>query len=452
MPEVASTSRGHRGEHSLQTIRTPGDLFGASSSEQQHQAVGSTQRRRRIFPQGDSDGWEPSPKKSGWLAHGSSVVAGAEGPRSAVHQLPEAVQQTPGSLYAHSPYLWHPSVPATFAPQPGLATPALVLQGAQQAQHIGQLMGQRVTLQPPTIPPVASSALPTGSSIVSVLSIEDSTQASASQRVSVPATQSGSLALAYAAQSGSLASTSASQSDSLASAGPLSQRDNEASTRRSALMEVVAPGPSAESKSRHPFVRMPTLMPWVRVADVQEEIPDSWTATEAMVYLLRTVRNLCLKPALDLRDTNELVGAAINLARRALISMTTPLVDVKASTAADTLGRRFLVFKAFHTVLKLVGDEKPRLRELWHTLVASIPTAYSNRFTGAYSNKHMFQVELSYQLSAALELYKSGSSPSDDEIIALHRKLFCMKFSPRAFLRDAWDPWRQDDTEYRDGP
>ncbi|CDI84527.1 hypothetical protein, conserved [Eimeria acervulina] len=54
-------------------------------------------------------------------------------------------------------------------------------------------------------------------------------------------------------------------------------------------------------------------------------------------------------------------------------------------------------------------------------------------------------------LSAALELYKRGSSPSEDEVLSIKRKLFCLEFSPRCFLRESWEVWRQDDRNFPGG-
>ncbi|CDJ28121.1 uncharacterized protein EMH_0038110 [Eimeria mitis] len=419
MPEVASTSREHTGEHSLQTIRTPGDLSGASSSEQQHQAVGSTQRRRRLFPQGDSDGWEPSPKKSGWLTHDSSVVAGAEGPRSAVHPLPEAGQQTPGTP---SVGLNRIGFPAVFVHQQGLAASTAYTKGSEQMQPVER----PVLLRSTTISPDAPSATPVGSSLPAEVS-GDSKQASVSHRVSVPATQSGSLA----------------------SAGPSPKRSNEASLQLAAPQELSVSEVSNALGTKHPFVRTPTLLPCVAISDIEEDVPECWISGEPVVFLFRKARILSLKPALDLAEANELVRLAVSLAQRALSSMTTPMSDQRASVAAESLGRRFLVFDLFRKVLKLTQNAKPGLMRLWQNLVAEIPTDYERAGWGMYLDKHRFQHQLANQLSAALELYKSGSEPSETEVLDIKRKLFCMAFSPRQFLGDAWHPWREDDEQFK---
>ncbi|CDJ30798.1 LOW QUALITY PROTEIN: uncharacterized protein EMH_0061280 [Eimeria mitis] len=409
MPPVVSTSRGHAGTYMLQGLQTPSDLSGASSREKWHRAAG--QYRGQRISHGDSDGWGPSPSKVQRRSCDSSeqtgAVTGAVTESSAEQRLAQAVQQTTGTPSADDKLLESQGVPTPFAHEKNLTASTGDIQGVQQTQF----SVRSVLQQSPTTPPETSTAPPTGSATRTVTALADSEEASASEGVWVPGGQSGSFA----------------------SAGPAPNGSGEASAGSAALAVVqMLSGPEGESGPRkHPFVRVPVLMPYVRVADISDKTPERGTSGGPIAVILRDVRNLCLKPALHICEANELVSAAIT------------------SIATESLGRRFLVFNVFHTVLKLTGDSKPRLMKLWQDLIANVPTVYAQPSRNISSKRHRFQHELSHQLSAALESYKNGSSPSEDEILDIKRKLFCMEFSPRCFLRESWNLWRQDDKEFR---
>ncbi|CDJ34786.1 LOW QUALITY PROTEIN: uncharacterized protein EMH_0022190 [Eimeria mitis] len=424
MPPVVSTSRGHAGTYMLQGLQTPSDLSGASTSEQGHRAAG--QYRGQRISHGGSDGWGPSPSKVRRRSCDSSeqtgAVTGAVTGSSAEQRLAQAVQQTTGTPSADGKLLESGAVPTPFAHEKNLTASTGDIQGVRQTQFSVRSGLQ----QSRTIPPETSTAPPTGSATRTVAALADSEEASASESVWVPGGQSGSFA----------------------TAGPAPNGSGEASAGLAALRSFLGQSdPRSPSTKKHPFVRVPTLSPHVRVSEIEERHPQPWSPDEPIYHILRDVRNLFLKPALSLREANQLVSGAIRLARRALSSMTSP-VDFRASVAAEALGRRFLVFNAFHTVLKLTGGSKPYLSGLWRDLVAKVPTLYTRAPRGMFNDKHRFHHELSYQLSAALELYKSGSSPSEEEMLDIKRKLFCMEFSPHCFRRGCWDLWRHDDANF----
>ncbi|CDJ34784.1 LOW QUALITY PROTEIN: uncharacterized protein EMH_0022170 [Eimeria mitis] len=396
----------------------------APSIEQRLSGVGSMHKGKRI-PQKYSDGWEPTAKKIGKPAYFGSVETAAEDQSSAVQRLRETAQQ-PAATSTGFRLVEFSAVPTNFSHQQGLAPSLVDLQGAQ---HV-QLAAPAVVQPSPTIARQASSSLSAASTTPTFETFRYPKEASVHQSVGVAAGQSGSLA----------------------PQGHSPHRSTEVSTRLVKLRTLLVPGASNSSSSKHPFVRAPMLMPDVRIEDVEDRIPESLISKDSSVFLLKAVRSLCLKPALDLREANELVRAAISLARRALASMTTPVDKVKPSVAAEALGRRFLVFDAFHRVLKLTGDIKDDLRGLWQALVTKVPTTYARPLRGIYNEDHVFYHTLSRQLSAALELYKNGSSPSEDEILDLKRKLFCTDFSPRGFLRQSWDVWRLDDINFTGTP
>ncbi|CDJ34785.1 uncharacterized protein EMH_0022180 [Eimeria mitis] len=420
-PEVASTSSRHGEEYILQSMLTPSNVSGVSSSEQQQHSVGFKHYRGKRISKEDVDALGQVPNKFGRRAYDGALDTGAEVRSSPVQQLGKTAQQT-AATFTDFRLLGHQEAPIAFIHQREPASSVTGRDGAQQVQ-----LATPPVLRPSPTSPSERSLVPfAGNAIPNVEFISDSIRAPASQSVLVPGGQSGSLALAESPP----------------------QRPNETSTRLARIRILVRPESPSTSSDKHPFVRMPTLLPHVRIADIDDSIQDGRITDVPISTTLRHVRNLFQGRAIGLAEANEVVRAAIKLARRALSYMTTSLDKLSASGAVDALGRRFLVFDAFHKVLKLTGNSKPRLRRLWLALVTRVPTMYDPLPRGMSNERHKFLHDLARQLCAALALYKTGSSPSDAEILDIKRKLFCMELSPKGFLQQSWDIWRLDDTNF----
>ncbi|CDJ49754.1 hypothetical protein, conserved [Eimeria brunetti] len=424
MPDVDSTSEGHANESIGQAAHTPSYLSVAPSSEKQLQAARSPPRTGKRLSTGDSDGYGLSPEKMRRATYGSSVERDAVTKSSAVQHFGETVQQAADSVFVDSKLSGIPPLPTSVGHQQGQATPVTSLQSAGQTQPVATpALQQSPTIHPQTSAPSTGITLPSPEAVV------DPERPCASQSEWAPAGQTG---------------LSASKE-----ASP--KRSNGALTRVPEGRQSLVTGASSASRTKHPFVATPTLMSYVNIDDVVKRIDDSDLPAGPISGYLRTVRCMSRQETLNHLDAEELVRAVMSLAKRALLYMTTD-IQIRAALASETLGRRFLVVEAFHRLLRVTGDSNPRLRQLWRDLLANIPTTYDREPCAACSLQQAFQHELSQSLSSALALYKNGSSPSEEEIIDLKRKLFCMKFSPRCFRSPTWNLWREDDREFSGAP
>ncbi|CDJ46736.1 hypothetical protein, conserved [Eimeria brunetti] len=422
MPEEASTSNDCTSESTVQAMQTPSDLFEAPLDERSAQAVGFKQQKRKRKSQSDYDELRGSHTKFGKLACGSSVGGGTITQSSAAQQLAGAVQQTAGTLSPGSKVSGHSDLPTELVLQQSLSDPVVDVQGAK---------GTELTVRPaltrsPVIHEENSPAPSTGSALPTLESVRGSKEASVSQSAWAPAATSGSLAATESFPQGS----------------------DEAAEQSAALRESLGPQTPTAPRKKHPFVRVPASVPRISAESVRNIARGHQVSGTPLAVLLKTVRHLSLKHSLNTLEMREFLRAAMSLAQRALSSMTTPVVCVKASIAVQALGRRFLVFNAFHTALELVGTSGRHLMHLWKDLVNKIPTEYDRPGLRMHNRKHVFHHELARQLSAALELYKKGHSPSEAEVIDIKRKLFCTELSPSVFLGEAWDAFRQDHKEF----
>ncbi|CDJ60044.1 hypothetical protein, conserved [Eimeria maxima] len=400
MPEVPSTSK------------EPSEFSGVLRNEQQpHEAI-SKQHKGKRTRQGGYDILGESPNKVGRLSHHLSSETGALTEGRTLQGLTGGAQQTSGIRLTNSNVGLLSNVHTLIVHQEGLGTPLVDLRAVQQTRIVDQ-EGEHSS---PTTRPDSSSA-PKGT----LYCFGDCKQASVSQSVLVPLLRSDPF--------GKQGHSSQTSGKSLAS---------------KALTKLLLP-----VVHKHPFVRQPVFMPNVKIEDIEVKVPQAWIADEPIAHVLRTIRRLCLKPALNHEDANELIHASITLAQRALSSMTTP-VDLRASIAVAALGRRFLVFNAVYPAFKLMKGKKYALKKLWADLVDKVPTVYDRAPRGMTNAKHKFHHQLAEQLSDALEVYKSGSQPSEKKILDLKRKLFCHEFSPTCFLRESWNQWREDDEQHKD--
>ncbi|CDJ46721.1 hypothetical protein EBH_0029240 [Eimeria brunetti] len=424
MPDVDSTSEGHANESIGQAAQMPSYLSVAPLNEKQRPATRSPPRTDKRLSRADSDGYGLTPEKMRRVTYGSSVERDAVTKSSAVQHFGETVQQAADSVFVDFKLSGIPPLPTSVGHQQGQATSVASLQGAGQTQ----LLATPVLRQSPTIHP-QTYALSTGITLPFPEAVVDPERPCASQSEWAPAGQTG---LSVPTE-------------------PSPKRSNGAPTRVPEGRQSLVTEASSASRTKHPFVATPTLMPYVNIDDVVRTIEDAHLSAGPISGYLRTVRYMSLQPALSHLKAAQLVRAVLSLAKRALVSMTAD-IHMRASSAAESLGRRFLVIEAFHRFLKVTGDSNPRLRKVWNDLLANIPTTYDREPWGTWDKIRAFQHELSQNLSSALELYKNGSSPSEEEIINLKRKLFCMELSPRCFRSPIWDLWREDDREFSGAP
>ncbi|KAL8455327.1 hypothetical protein Emag_000809 [Eimeria magna] len=195
----------------------------------------------------------------------------------------------------------------------------------------------------------------------------------------------------------------------------------------------------------HPWVRLPQLEPG---GTPRQFVPERMTLGLMSRYHADTMlrmRQLLRKQTLRTHEASQLVIYAEVLANNAFYTMTEPVTSRRPGDAAEGLGRRFIVFYLLYLTSKAV--RQPWQQQPWWTdLAKAIPTGCpyahgAHRMTAANDRS----VNLALQLSAALEKYKNGSAPGDDEVVAIMRKLFCSIESPHHLKRKLWDPWRAED-------
>ncbi|KAL8273168.1 hypothetical protein Esti_002926 [Eimeria stiedai] len=203
--------------------------------------------------------------------------------------------------------------------------------------------------------------------------------------------------------------------------------------------------PSGDPNVKHPFVRLPSVRPGVFVRPFR--VPD-WrsmgSGPKRQVHVLRRIRELLLKAQLNQQDVFQLIHLAEGATSQMLTAIASGVSERRPYLACENLGRRFLTLNALHcisTTLNLNWEKQ----QWWKEITGRIPSEYRSHVYTSPDNHTEFTRQLTFDLAAAVNLYKSGLSPSDEVIIDLKRRLFCMKQSPY-FSRDAsWEAWRDDD-------
>ncbi|KAL8450079.1 hypothetical protein Emed_002661 [Eimeria media] len=207
--------------------------------------------------------------------------------------------------------------------------------------------------------------------------------------------------------------------------------------------------PIGDSYVKHPFVRLPVVKPGVLIR--QFTVPYTHikiTGARRQVHLLRRIRELFLKDVLDQTETDRLVTLAESLASQMSVAMTFGVSQKRPYLACEQLGRRFLSMNAIYSISKTLnaGWEQD---DWWKELTQRIPAEYRPNVYVSPADQTDFNMRLVFDLVKAINLYKSGLSPTDEDVIDLKRRLFCMQQSPY-FLKDAcWKPWRDDEKAWQ---
>ncbi|KAL8431262.1 hypothetical protein ACSSS7_005410 [Eimeria intestinalis] len=212
----------------------------------------------------------------------------------------------------------------------------------------------------------------------------------------------------------------------------------------SAEAPVAASGQPGDGGTLHPWLHVPALEPGVRTRPFSPQRMASSATYHRQADLLNNVRKLLLQPMLNQADASGLLTYAECLVAHALRKMTAPVTSRRPTDAAEGLARRFLLFHVLHLTSKALHQAWSH-EQWWKDLANAIPTNCPYRSRQPLTSASERSVRLASELSAALKLYKSGSAPRDEEVVAIMRKIFCSDESPHHFKRSAWDPWRDDD-------
>ncbi|CDJ67354.1 hypothetical protein, conserved [Eimeria necatrix] len=223
------------------------------------------------------------------------------------------------------------------------------------------------------------------------------------------------------------------------------------STPNAETGSLPVPAGASDPSTKHPFIRLPALGPKVKPGQLVGHMKGCLFRDQPIVNRLKIVRSLLSLPVLHAPDANFLIFTTAELALRALTTMRSSAAMLRPSMAVRALGRRFLVFNTVHSVLAIVG-KNPQLEGLWGKIIRLVPTMYTREPPEILRGKNKFLYLLAKQLEEALQLYKEGSGPSEEQIIDIKRKLFCSDYSPGCFRSSPWDPWREDDAQYKESP
>ncbi|KAL8453359.1 hypothetical protein Emag_001914 [Eimeria magna] len=202
---------------------------------------------------------------------------------------------------------------------------------------------------------------------------------------------------------------------------------------------------SGEEGSVHPWVRIPPLEAGVTPRPFRESVIPSGLFEYYHAPTLLKMREVLSKPVLSQDDADCLVVSAELLANHVYHKMAVPVSSRRPASAVEGLGRRFMAFYMLHLASKAVRQQWQQAA-WWRELANAVPTncPYSPEHQRA-ARRNLPSITLAMELSAALELYKSGSSPPEHEVIRLMRQLLCSQATPFPLADDLWDAWRQDD-------
>ncbi|KAL8448493.1 hypothetical protein Emed_003673 [Eimeria media] len=212
------------------------------------------------------------------------------------------------------------------------------------------------------------------------------------------------------------------------------------------------PGPpGGGSGPQHPFVRLPRLEPGVKPRRFMPSAMKSpgW-ASRQNSHLLTTMRDMFRKPMLSQTEAENMVFYSERLAAHAFYFMQDKVEEVSPFEASGRLGRKFMFLYYLLRASQVLGQAWPS-RPWWRELMDNIPHQY--HFVWEHDRRaSRFIVRLANDLSDAMGMIKNGVLPPPNVIIRLKRRLFCKHNSPSPFRGTTWDPWREDDEDWRGPP
>ncbi|KAL8448564.1 hypothetical protein Emed_003744 [Eimeria media] len=221
------------------------------------------------------------------------------------------------------------------------------------------------------------------------------------------------------------------------------------STDASPSSAVVGPGspsaPSGYDTAVHPWLRVPDFTPGVGEMEFRPDSLRSALVYHVHGFLMTGMREVLVQQKLDKGQANRLVLYSEYLANHAFHKMRGPVSSRFPTDAVEALGRRFMIFFLLNSASKALRQSWPQ-QQWWRDLANAVPS--TSPFTLGDQGLNMRSkaaVALAVQLSAAIELYKSGSAPDNAEVVDMMRKLFCSPTSPHHFKTALWDPFRCDD-------
>lgn len=174
---------------------------------------------------------------------------------------------------------------------------------------------------------------------------------------------------------------------------------------------------------------------------------------------LLNIRTILKKAVMSTRDVDILKSAVENIAAYVFHHMQASVEGRTPSRAVRRLAHTLLMLDAMFAACEAVGPKAHRER-WWPTLMQKIETRFSASssslvtfaaFSDAASDAAktaLLNNELAKNINLAINTYKAGVRPPADVLVPLKRQIFCGSIA--AFMIARWEPWRQDDRDWRD--
>lgn len=216
----------------------------------------------------------------------------------------------------------------------------------------------------------------------------------------------------------------------------------------SASRTAPVPSPSAVPFREHKYYRLP------RPAHGEQlRFFDGLTALnhtgnpKKLVLRLSILRNIFAKDHLNLEDIQLLRCNAYYLLQYASQWDPKKLEKKTPSRVVEAAARRFLVTDSVWCVIQLLGPAMNR-DQWWNRFMAHVvnpesPINYPLRI-GTPDWRPLIK-----QFRDAIELYGQGIRPAALVVVNLKRLIFCDSRFSAPFRRATWNPWREDDDEFK---
>ncbi|KAL8450080.1 hypothetical protein Emed_002662 [Eimeria media] len=202
--------------------------------------------------------------------------------------------------------------------------------------------------------------------------------------------------------------------------------------------------PQSEWEKKHPYVRIPTMLPGVVARPFDVRAITCKRGPRRHVQLLRHIREILTKhPMINQQQVNALVFLAEQLANHMHNMMLVADMEGKSPYGTtNLLGRRVLVFDSLYSISIALNVPWPQ-QAWWRSLAER---AYPNLDVTSYcKNAHAFYVKLIQDMLKALDLFRNGLRPAEEDLIDIKRRLFCSASTTYYLRTSSWDEWREDD-------
>lgn len=192
----------------------------------------------------------------------------------------------------------------------------------------------------------------------------------------------------------------------------------------------------------HPYIRRP-----IRRSKVP---PREWMPRHVMggaplgnyMDSMAILRALLLQRELNDDEAIDLMKHTEVLANHAYQRLSVPwLAPAQLSKLTTRLAFKFLVFDQMYNAWQVVSDSPP---PWWQAVADAALRDCDAPVSLPVPKRYTFYHPLALKLSAALDKYKNGSSPTPEEIMEIKLVLFRRRQRPPLFRRQEWEPWTQD--------